>query len=654
MMEPRENSFLYSPASKAIGVLILCLCGSVMLVSLISLIMIDQLGVRKDIAYQESASFERRLRNEAYSIEHMYDSGTIADAEIRYAPSESNVQFALETYDPKKQIFAKAADNISPHAEYGVKKEYVFGVLQQGYERYSQYYYTGELALMPKDAYHGYRVTMAVQKDFPVRDAYQNERDVYVFLQEVYGSGTNAMLASIASGGILLVVLVLEWMAAGRRNGQPGVFLHAWDRIPMDLFTVILFGAEGFVGLLLDEITDSRGLAHSNFVQSILPYLFAALIASLLFYVWLMSLARRIKAKTLWKNNLWRFALDGVIYVLKEYPLTMKLVLVFLTGWLIFAGAVLPVNYLDGGQYLVSVVLTLVFAAVIFYGMAAHHETCKAGTAIASGDFEYRIGEEKMKKMLGSWLSEAKALNSIGDGIAIAVEKQLKSERMKTELITNVSHDLRTPLTAIISYTDLLQKEHTEEQEKEYLEILMRQSLRLKKLSEDIMEASKASSGAITAELGRVEVKEMIDQALAEYQEKFASRMIEPVVSAEDNLSVRADGKLLWRIFSNLFSNIDKYAMEHTRVYIDAKKEPGGKVRISVKNISKDPLNIPAEELTERFVRGDRSRHSEGSGLGLSIVQSLCELMGGRLELSIDGDLFRSDLLFEEYRETAD
>ena len=226
----------------------------------------------------------------------------------------------------------------------------------------------------------------------------------------------------------------------------------------------------------------------------------------------------------------------------------------------------------------------------------------------------------------------------------VAVEKQMRSEHLKTDLITNVSHDIKTPLTSIINYVDLLQKEHTPEEEEKYLEVLSRQSNRLKKLTEDLIEASKASTGNISMELTSIDVKEILEQSLAEYKEKFDANGLEIITDIKDeDIKVRADGNLLWRILNNLYSNINKYALANTRVYIDVSKEDGNAL-ISLKNISREQLNISADELMERFVRGDSSRHTEGSGLGLNIASSLAEIQKGSLKLSVDGDVFKTEL----------
>ena len=246
--------------------------------------------------------------------------------------------------------------------------------------------------------------------------------------------------------------------------------------------------------------------------------------------------------------------------------------------------------------------------------------------------------------MYWDFKKHAENLNSIGDGMAAAVEQRMKSERLKTELITNVSHDIKTPLTSIVNYVDLLQKPHTPEQEAEYLEVLDRQSKRLKKLTEDLVEASTASTGNMNVNIERTNTREIIEQSLAEYGRRMEQGELTVIVNIpEDPPRAMADGRLLWRVLDNLFNNVCKYALAGTRVYIDSVIDSGEAV-ISVKNISRDPLNISADELMERFVRGDSSRHTEGSGLGLNIAQSLVGLMHGKFSIGVDGDLFKAEI----------
>ena len=228
----------------------------------------------------------------------------------------------------------------------------------------------------------------------------------------------------------------------------------------------------------------------------------------------------------------------------------------------------------------------------------------------------------------------------------------MKSERFKTELITNVSHDIKTPLTSIINYVDLIKKENvTDPTLQEYVEVLDRQSNRLKKLIEDLIEASKASTGALSVNMEPVDAAVILDQVVGEFREKLEARGLSVVVNAQQPpVMILADGRHLWRVMDNLMGNIAKYTQTDTRVYIDMKKE-GGWVQMTFRNISREQLNISSQELMERFVRGDSSRNTEGHGLGLNIAQSLTKLMGGNLHIEIDGDLFKVKLFFQEYRE---
>ncbi len=241
----------------------------------------------------------------------------------------------------------------------------------------------------------------------------------------------------------------------------------------------------------------------------------------------------------------------------------------------------------------------------------------------------------------------AEALNSIGDNLETAIQEQVKSERLKADLITNVSHDIKTPLTSIINYVDLLKREKIQDEKiQRYLEILDQKSQRLKTLTEDLVEASKASSGNIKLEIAEIDLVELIRQTNGDFEEKFQLRHLELISSLPgESVLIAADGRRLWRVLENLYNNTFKYAMENSRVYVDVTQEDGF-VYFTIKNISANPLNINAEELTERFVRGDVARTTEGSGLGLSIARSLTQLQGGTLKLYIDGDLFKAQVGF--------
>jgi signal transduction histidine kinase len=267
-----------------------------------------------------------------------------------------------------------------------------------------------------------------------------------------------------------------------------------------------------------------------------------------------------------------------------------------------------------------------------------------AAKAIANGDFSQPVDTSRLMLF---FRKHGEDLNNVSNGIEAAVSEKMKSERFRTELITNVSHDIKTPLTSIINYVDLLQKEDIDnEKVREYLDVLDRQSSRLKKLIQDLLEASKASTGSINVELEELDAAVMLSQVAGEYEEKFEKNNLDLIIKNDVTpVMIQADGRHLWRVFDNLMNNINKYAQPGTRVYIDIIPKDSGAI-ITFKNVSATPLNISSDELKERFVRGDSSRNTEGSGLGLSIAESLMKLMNGTLELTVDGDLFKVTLEF--------
>ena len=264
---------------------------------------------------------------------------------------------------------------------------------------------------------------------------------------------------------------------------------------------------------------------------------------------------------------------------------------------------------------------------------------------IAGGEPGYKINLDGMKS------NEKKAgeqINNLGEGLQIAVTQATKNERLKSELITNVSHDIKTPLTSIINYVDLIKRENIEnEKVKEYIKVLDEKSQRLKHLTEDMVEASKANTGNLNLDMEKIDFMQLIHQTIGEFQDKFEERQLKTVVKLDKSpVWIYADGRRVWRVMENLLQNIYKYAMPQTRVYIES-VTTSKKTTVTIKNISENPLNIPASELTERFIRGDVARTTEGSGLGLSIAKSLTELMNGTFELYLDGDLFRVSIGFD-------
>jgi signal transduction histidine kinase len=290
------------------------------------------------------------------------------------------------------------------------------------------------------------------------------------------------------------------------------------------------------------------------------------------------------------------------------------------------------------------ILLSLVICLVtVVYGAYCYGTLLGRTKDMSQGDLNAKVDD---KFLIGSFREHAQNLNALADVVVDAAKKQMQSERMKAELVTNVSHDIKTPLTSIINYVDLLQKAENQAQAEECVQVLDRQSQRLKKLIDDLMEMSKASTGNMPVELTTVDPVEAINQALGEFSEKLENAGLIPILTTpEKPVRMKADGRLVWRVLSNLLSNAVKYALPGTRLYIDLTVLDSTTL-ISLKNISREPLNVSAQELLERFVRGDASRNTEGSGLGLNIAKSLMELQGGSLQLLVDGDLFKVTLSF--------
>ena len=313
--------------------------------------------------------------------------------------------------------------------------------------------------------------------------------------------------------------------------------------------------------------------------------------------------------------------------------------------WIVVGGVLalmLPISFANDSKGW-AVLWGIASLTTILYGSNCFGRLLEGAKRMRSGDLESKVEDNYL---VGCFREFAGELNGLADVAMEAAQNQLKSERMKTELITNVSHDIKTPLTSIINYVDLLEKPHTPEEESAYVEVLSRQSHRLKKLIDDLMEMSKASTGNIQVEIGEIDAVEAVTQALGEFADKLTTAGLTPVFhQSEENIMLLADGRLLWRAMSNVLSNAVKYAMPGTRLYVDV-SAAGDKALISFKNISGAQLNISAEELMERFVRGDSSRNTEGSGLGLNIAKSLMELQKGQLQLLVDGDLFKVTLVF--------
>lgn len=425
--------------------------------------------------------------------------------------------------------------------------------------------------------------------------------------------------------------------AAGHWQGHEGIHLTWLDKIPADVWLIVLL-CTFFIGW--EAFYYGWGLVF--FCAALVPFV-------LLF---LCAFAAQCKAGTVLRASLiariarflWRIVRSlflGLWRIAKNLPLLWKTALVmagvfFLEMLFVLAGY----GSVDG----IFVIMKAVELLAALYIALNLRTLQKGGEKLANGDFSSPIDT---KYLIGDFKRYGQELNDVQSGLEQAVQEQMKAEHLKTELITNVSHDIKTPLTSIVNYVDLLKKEDIPSPEaREYIAVLDRQSHRLKKLTEDLVEASKASSGVLNVDLQPTDVNVLFSQIEGEYQERLAACQLTLVTQPPaPGTVIRADSRLLSRVMDNLVSNICKYALPSTRVYVVSTLSREA-VTISFKNVSRDELNISPDELMERFVRGDASRHTEGSGLGLSIARSLVQLQGGRFDLAIDADLFRADITF--------
>lgn len=476
-----------------------------------------------------------------------------------------------------------------------------------------------------------------------------NPEDMFVqadkFVRLIYCWRYPVFVVCILSLALAVGSFVFLLSAAGHRKNTDEIILLPTDYAWLDLFFGIFCIAEILLLFVMQEF--SYELPEN-------PFLFLFLLAGLcmgwLLLWFILSFAVRYKQGKWWRNTLiytmtapigrfLRMVWQNIDFLWKWIFILVFLAFCEFMGLLMF-------QYATGTLILVWFMEKVVLYVLFLYGLVQMKKLKEGGEKMAAGDLLYKIDTNRMAK---DFKRHGENLNSISEGMSRAVDERMKSERFKTELITNVSHDIKTPLTSIINYVDLLEKEKLENATaEEYLEVLERQSGRLKKLIEDLIEASKASTGNLAVHLERLEAGVFMVQTVGEFEEKTRAAELDlQIKKPEQPVYIMADGRHFWRVIDNLMNNICKYAQPGTRVYINM-EEKGNKVEITFRNTSKYPLNISSDELMERFVRGDSSRNTEGSGLGLSIANSLMELMGGTFRLHVDGDLFKVVLEFDE------
>ena len=461
-------------------------------------------------------------------------------------------------------------------------------------------------------------------------------------------------------GTILFVVLMIAILfAAGRfsRNEEGRYKLNWFDKIWSELHIIGCIAAGTLCFLMVEYLTNIwlKGVKFSVWEWAN-PYdeilygtnmeifvMIACLVASIaLCLACFVSLFKKLKASEFWEKSLLGGSFFLILRAVKKSDRTMFKVMAVL-----ILGAVLCATWI--GTILVIVLIIFLVPKIV----EEYLEIKKGVEEVKHGNLTYKIPvNEDGKGVRGEFARLASDINDISQASNIAIQNELKSQRLKTELISNVSHDLKTPLTSMVSYIDLLKKEGLDSQNApEYLDIIEMKTERLKKLTENLFEAAKASSGAIPVNMEDIDLSSMLTQTLVEMEEKLASRNLAVQIKNDcENMRVRADGQLLWRVLENLLGNVSKYALENSRVYINLSEHDIGEtglVKIEVKNISKDELNISADELMERFKRGDESRNTEGSGLGLAIAKDLVKMMNGVFEITVDGYLFKATVMLE-------
>lgn len=507
--------------------------------------------------------------------------------------------------------------------------------------------WNGQYKYIHKDVTYIFRVYIdpALPHQDSLRITYKILEIIY---QQRYMVIWNAIVGCV---GVILCFLILMYIAGSNSRGDVNQSQEPRG-IYFDLLAAIFL--LGLLGIL-------RGAGHvfSSFSgHGILLELSLATVLGTVIVIWLTlfcyNIVRQITYGKWWTHTLIHLFIRMAVKIftsigkvcavlIKGIPLVITTVIIYLL--LCVLEFLATVYLLDARADLMWLLEKLIFFPVLIYIAICCKRLIAASEALSKGQLEHKVDTSNM---IGGLKNHGESLNNIGLGIAKAVEERTKSEHLKTELITNVSHDLKTPLTSIINYSNLICEEQTEnERIKEYSQVLLRQSGRLKNLLENLVEASKATTGNLEVNLVPCEVGVILSQAVGEYQQRLEEKELELLIAQpEEPVRIMADGRHLWRVFDNLLNNICKYAQEHSRVYLNVEQQEG-EVQIIFRNMSKYALNVSAEDLEERFVRGDRSRHMEGNGLGLSIAKSLIELQEGDMKIVVDGDLFKVILSFK-------
>ncbi len=585
--------------------------------------------------YTVQSDWYGMMERDAYSI--VYETVHNDSSLLRYEADATNLRYAVRS--PENEILAT---NLSAPEKVGMW-DYSFY-----YTVYTDEWGTHVSYTTPDMTTENlYMVQMYLVSGLPVKDAYAFTQQLYA---SIYAMRYAVIPVGIVSAVLCFVSFIVLMCVSGRRREDNDLHPGYFYRVPFDLmlaFTVLLF---------VFAVEVIVGLSYTQETLAVVSLAALALTAACAFVLLCMSFACRIKGKTLVQNTVFAMACrmvrkamlwlrDRIRHLVSALPLIPKTVAALIASLLL--DLILLTAAYDGAELAMAlwIAKTLVLCLAVLYASISMRELQKAGRALAKGELSYRVDTEKMK---GDFRRHGEDLNNISKGMALAVEERIKSERMKAELVTNVSHDIKTPLTSIINYAALVASEPCDnEKHGEYAEVLVRKSEHLKRLLEDLVEISKANTGNLEVNLQPMDAGVLISQTAGEFAERCEAEGLFLVTSVTDEkMEIMADGRRLWRVFENLMNNALKYSLTGSRVYLSLHREKEQAV-FTIRNTSKQALNISPEELTERFVRGDASRSTEGSGLGLSIAKSLTELQNGSMELSIDGDLFKVILRFK-------
>lgn len=561
------------------------------------------------------------------------DYSSIEDYAQKY---NVNLQRCYQALDQAIGIVQDEVDNYKGYADrYNAKNTNLRYIVEN--RKTGSVYSNGSVTNLHKDSLiidkviHDYSVKVALDAGFAVDDSYAKASNFF----DKYAKYSKLMILGIIVGLLGFVITLSGITVMAGRKGEKHRRLYGIDRIPTEIAAAFWVG----IGILI--LSTMSGFADEYLGRFLLYVIvFEGCMLLLLNVVFLMaytSLVRRIKAGTIGENSICGRLVRGLKMIFRHMNIVWKTLVLF--------GVYMIGNFI---LCYMSVILLIVYNAAVLVFLckqAVQRQKLLDGvTRIVQGDMESKLDETQFSN---TYKELAVSINNISNGLQKAVDSSIKNERTKSDLITNVSHDIKTPLTSIINYVGLLKLENIQDEKvKGYIEVLDQKSQRLKHLTEDLVEASKISSGNIEMNIVNLDFHELLQQTVGEFEEKFQERNLELVVSQpEEPVVIQADGKHMWRIIDNLFGNVYKYAMPGTRVYVDLFQDKNN-TTFSIRNISESSLNISAEELMERFIQGDISRSTEGSGLGLSIAKNLTTLQNGTFDIYLDGDLFKVTMTF--------